>query len=99
MAIDVPTFVATYPEFADAPPTLIAAKLAEAVTMVPDASWGGAGASNSLTQQGTFLYCAQFLALSPYARHMNLADTNGKTPYDDRISMLRRIVSSGYRSL
>lgn len=103
MAIDVATFRSLYPEFNDAPDPLVAGKLAEAQQMVPDGVWGqgsvssGLGGGGSLTQQATFLYCAQFLAKSPFARAMNLVGKTGETIYDERLERLKRTVTSGHR--
>ncbi len=102
MTIDASTFLTSFPEFADAPATLVTAKLAEATSMVPDRVWGAAATDpvsggGSLTQQATFLYCAHFLALSPFARNMALVDTAGSTLYEKRLDRLRRTVASGYR--
>lgn len=102
MAIDVPTFLASFPEFNDAPAALISAKLAEAALMCPDTVWGQGTASpggggGSLTQRGTFLHCARFLALSPYARKMQLASKDGRTIYDGEIRTLQLTVTSGFR--
>jgi hypothetical protein len=55
------------------------------------------GGGGSLTQQATFLYCAKFLALSPYARKMALVAKDGSTIYDVRLKQLLRIVTSGNR--
>jgi hypothetical protein len=105
MAIDLLTFRSLYPEFASAPDPLVQAKLVEAEQMVPDAVWGagtpsgGLGGGGSLTQQATFLYCAQFLAKSPFARSMNLVSKTGETIYDERIQNLKRVVTSGFRVL
>lgn len=125
MGLDVPTFLLGYPEFQDAPPTLIQAKLNEAILMVPQSVWSGgvptpigpdtpstitspdfnrapAGNGTSgggdLTQMATFLYCAHFLALSPYARKMALVDKDGKsTHYSSRLETLKRTVTAGFR--
>lgn len=99
MAINLATFKARYPEFLNAPDTLIAACMSEAVTMCPVSVWGAGGDSpRDLTQQGVFLYTAQFLSESPFARHMNLV-ADGASPYKARIDTLKRIVASGHRVL
>ena len=99
MAIDVATFLKEFPEFRDAPTDLLEATLIRAQEMVPDFVWGSAGPDHSLTEQGTFLYCARFLALSPYARKLALVGKTGRTIYDDRLDQLKRTVSSGFRAL
>lgn len=91
MAIDVATFLAAFPEFKDAPPDLVGAKLAYALQLTPTVPWG------NLQEQGAFHYCARMLALSPYARKMGLVNKEGKTNYDDEITRLKRMVTSGFR--
>lgn len=92
MAIDVQTFKAAFPEFIDAPNSLVQSQLDYAVTRVPEAVWSAA-----LKEEGTFLYCAQFLALSPYARNMGLVNDKGVTNYDERLYHLKLTVTSGFR--
>ena len=106
MAINTTDFLASYPEFHDAPLSLVAAKLAEAVRLVPanQSIWNANGdPTRDLTEDATFLYCAHFLALSPYARHMALIDEkqspSGGTLYWQRLQMLKRTVTSGFRVL
>lgn len=91
--IDVATFRAGYPEFKDAPDSLVTAKLEEATILVPIGVWG------ALQQQAAFLYCARFLSLSPFGRHMSLAKEDGSTLYDERLDRLRFTVTSGFRVL
>ena len=98
MAITVAEFLVGYPEFGDAPTTLIQAKLDEATQLVYTPIWGNTDPTRDLVQQGTFLYCAHFLALSPYARHMKLVHDDGKTTlYSARLETLKRTVASGLR--
>lgn len=100
MAITTADFKAGYPEFFDAPDSLVAVKLAEAQQLVPSSIWNAGGdPTRDLTQQAVFLYTAQFLSESPYARKMNLVDDKGGSPYKARLDTLRRIVSSGNRVL
>lgn len=98
MAIDVATFKANFPEFQDAPDALVQAQLNYAISMINLPQWG-ISMSQDLTEQGTFLYCAKYLALSPYARKMALVSKEGKTIYDDRLRQLVRIAASGHRVL
>lgn len=98
MAVDVPTFVARFPEFQDAPTDLVQAKLNDAITLCPSAVWGDSSVDSSIAQQGIFHYCAQALALSPFARKLALAAEDGRTIYDRRLTMLKLIVTSGYRN-
>ena len=106
MAIDLPTFRALYPEFAQAPDTLVQGKLNEATQLVPAFVWNcNNDPTRDLTQQATFLYCAHFLYESPFARHMASTDTEDgaghrpTSPYLKRLRTLQRIVTSGYRVL
>ncbi len=95
MAIDVPSFKAAFPEFAQAPDSLVQAQLNYAIARVDPNVWG------TLAEEGTFVHCARFLALSPYARKMGLVDAKdgGQTPYDKRLTQLLRSVTAGYRAL
>ena len=100
MALDVATFLLGYPEFSDAPPSLIQAKLTDAIALGPPVVWGNADPSRDLVQQGVFLYAAHFLACSPFARDMKLVHDDGKTTlYSDRLATLKRLVASGARVL
>lgn len=93
MALDVPSFLRAFPEFQDAPPPLVAAKLAYGMQLTPARIWG------NLTEQGAFLYTARFLALSPYGRKIGLVRKDGKTNYDEDLTRCKRMVTSGYRVL
>lgn len=96
MALTVADFLISFPEFYDAPATLVSAKLADAVTMCDPAAWG-AEPARDLTQQGVFLYTASFLAESPYGRKMALVDDRGRSIYQQRLDVLKRIVGIGFR--
>lgn len=97
MAIDVTTFLIEFPEFQDAPPALLSATLTRAIALTPDVVWGGDGAKESLTEQGTLVRMAWLLAQSPFARKMAMAkDANGN-PYTQRLDELKRMVTSGNR--
>ena len=94
MAIDVATFKASFPEFAAAPNTLVESQLDYAEVRCPLDVWG------DLREEGIFIYCARFLAQSPYARKMGMTGfKEGRTPYDDRLAQLIRTVASGFRVL
>lgn len=92
MAIDVPTFLQTFPEFTDAGPTLIGAMLTRAQQYTPTVPWG------VFQQEGAFLYCARFLALTPWGRKANLANKNGQTNYDQDLRRVTLMVTAGLRS-
>ena len=104
--IDVATFVASYPEFGQAPPSLIAAKLAEAQTLVYGPQWNAGGdPARDLTEQATFLYAADFLYNSPFSRHMARVGEGGakdsarsdQSPYKLRLDRLKLTAASGWR--
>lgn len=98
MPIDVDSFKASFPEFADAPAALVQAKLSYALTLTPNEVWGD-DTDGGIRQQGAFHYTARFLALSPFARNLKLTGRKGETNYDGEIERLKRIVTSGFRSL
>jgi hypothetical protein len=89
VAVTAAQFIRNYPEFADAPLNIVTQYLADAYSMTPVGVWG------ANTDQGAQLRCAQALALSPYARKMALANEEGKTVYDARLTILVRIAASG----
>jgi len=91
MAIDAATFLTLFPEFKDAGTVLITAKLTQAQQYTPLCPWG------KWQQEGTFLYAARFLALTPWGRKMNLANAAGQTNYDADLRRVQLIVSSGAR--
>lgn len=92
MAIDAATFLQTFPEFKDAGTVLITAMLTRAQQYTPTVPWG------NLQQEGTFLYCARFLALTPWGRKANLANKAGITNYDADLRRVLLCVTAGYRS-
>lgn len=98
MAVDVTTFKARFPEFMDAPNDLAQAKLNDAITLCPSEVWGDSTVDNSIAQQGIFAYTAQALAVSPFARKLALTKKDGSTIYDGRLTMLKRMVTSGFRN-
>lgn len=89
MPITVDDFKEAFPEFADAPPDLVTKHLTYAQTRTPPSVWG------DFTEEGTFLWCARFLALDPFGRKMGVIDekNGGTTAYDSRLSELLRAVS------
>jgi hypothetical protein len=92
MAIDVPTFLASFPEFKDAGTPLIQATLNRALLFVPISTW-----RVDFQQEGAFLYCARFLSLTPWGRKMNLANKSGETNYDRELQRVKNIVTAGLR--
>lgn len=91
MAVTPTTFVANYPEFAQAPlGTVVQNALNDAYSMTPSSVW-----PTSLVDQAAQLRAAQSLALSPFGRGMALADDEGKTVYDARLDRLVRIAAAG----
>ena len=101
MAVTVDSFQRLYPEFADAPPGLVAGKLTEARVHCPEAIWG------DFADEGIGLYVAQSLYDSPFSRHMARVDQGNDrqgvrsdaSPYIDRLRRLTQMVASGYRVL
>lgn len=88
---DVPTFLAGYPEFQGADPTLVTAKMAEAQRALDPTQWG------LLSDDGIYLLTAQKLSRSPWGNSAKLSTTDGRTVYDDDLDRMRQDVSSGYR--
>lgn len=93
--ITVSNFLVEYPEFKDAPISLVQAKLQDALILTPCQVWS----AGLLRKQGTFLHCARLLALSPFARHMKLVNKDGSTLYDSQLLKLKQTVTSGFRVL
>ena len=92
MAITVADFLISFPEFKDADPRLLSATLARAQLYTSNLCiWG------TYQQEGTFLYCARFLALSPYGRKMSLANKANETNYDVELKRVKFIVTAGMR--
>lgn len=90
MAVDVPTFLANYPEFANVPTPVVTNTLNDAYSMTPSNVWPAA-----IVDQAAQLRCAQALALSPFARGTNPRDDAGKTVYDERLRRLVQICAAG----
>jgi len=108
MAIDVDTFLVNYPEFQDAPESLIEAKLDEAQLQILPAIWNAGGdGTRDYTQMATFLYTADALFDSPFSRHMSRVDQGNDrqgvrsdaSPYRAKLQELKRTVTSGWRVL
>lgn len=93
MAITETDFKKAFPEFATAPSDLVTSKLAYGDSLTPVGIWG------DLKEQGAFLYCARFLALSPFGRKVGLVNKQDVTNYDEDLARLRRTVTSGFRVL
>lgn len=108
MAVDVSTFLTSYPEFKDAPQPLIQAKLDEAQLQILPAIWNALGdPTRDYTQFATFLYAADELFNSPFSRHMARVDQGNDrqgvrsdaSPYKIKLDQLKRTVTSGWRVL
>lgn len=90
MAVSLATFVANYPEFANAPSPVAQNALNDAYSMTPAAVWPA-----PILDQAAQLRAAQALALSPFGRNMALANEEGKTVYDGRLQRLVAICAAG----
>lgn len=76
MPLTLAEFVDRFPEFADAPPGLVQAKLDEADRRTPPRVWGVAPARDA---QGYL--AAHLLAISPFGRDARLVSDDGATTY------------------
>lgn len=91
MAVTSQTFLASYPEFANAPATLIAAKLAEATQRT------------SPVLGDTFTYAVMLRAAillwySPLAREMRIADKTTGPRWEKELHSIQRVAAFGYRT-
>lgn len=92
MAVSVSQFKAEFPEFANADTALVQAKLDHSYARLNAEVWG------DYLDLGAKYLTAKLLALSPFARSLQLVSKAGKTIYDDEYLTLKRSVASGYRS-
>lgn len=91
MAVTAQQFLAEFPEFREAPPEVVAAKLAEAARNV-DVAIAGAKADDLIKY-----WTAELLAKSPSAEFARLKNKDGGTIYTGRLQELIRVVSYGCR--
>lgn len=93
MAVDAASFKAAFPEFGNAPNALVDATIARASLVCPASVWG------AFVDQGIELTTAQWLALSPFGRSVQLVNKDGSTAYDQRLADLMTAVAGGPRVL
>lgn len=98
MSVGFSSFVEAFPEFREAPKTLVDAKLAEARLQVDPVVWRGK------TDLGVSYLAAHLVAISPFGQHARLQPASAKvtrdealTTYERHYRALVRSVSSGYR--
>lgn len=80
-----------FPEFALAPPSTVAACIAEAEARTPAEVWG------SLRDQGVLYLAAHLLAMSPNAVDMRLKSDPTDSIYMVQRRKLSRAIASGFR--
>lgn len=83
-------FLVQFPEFAQAPPALVAAKLADAVARTSTEAF-----SASAIDRHVYLLCARLLALSPFGRDMRLVADDNVTVYDADLLAMARTATVG----
>lgn len=84
----VAAFKAERPEFTNTDTAVVQTALDKAATMCPAEVWG------ARVNEGVSAYAAQWLALSPAGRGMELV-SDGMTVYDQELNTLRSIVAGG----
>lgn len=92
MAVDLPTFIANFPEFtaaATSTPVMVQSALDAAYLMTPIGIW------TALQDEGAQLRAAQWIAMSPYGSGLELSRSDGSTLYDSRLNRLIAIVAAG----
>lgn len=87
--VTVATFKAQYQEFQNADDTMVAAAISDAYLITPVSVW------KTKQDTGVALRVAKKLALSPLAKSMELASSDGKTVYDAQLNELIVIVAGG----
>lgn len=94
MPVSVATFKEHFPEFVQAPDTLVQAKINEALVTHKPPIWE----EGDVKDQAVMYKAASFLALSPGAKHLRMSDPNSSdTIYDKRWMELARSVAFAYR--
>ncbi len=98
MAVDFSTFVEGFPEFGEAPVSLVNAKLAEARLQVDAEVFG------DKTDLAVTYLAAHLLSMSSFGQHSRLVPPNSKatredalTTYEREFRRLVRSVTSGFR--
>lgn len=89
--MNVPTFLATYPEFSGIDPDMVTPFLARATTRLDPTVWG------TRLEEGIGLLTAHLLALSPAGQMARLVSEKGKTTYGTEFATLCRVVSIAIR--
>lgn len=84
-------FRTQFPEFQEAPDSLILGKMREAESRTDAFVWG------AKREQGIAYLTAHLIALSPGGRAMQLVQKDGSTPYYETLTTLRRAVTMGLR--
>lgn len=87
--MDYSTFIIQFPEFINAPESLVNALLAAAALEIDVNIW------QAKAPQGVAYLAAHKLALSTYGQNVRLASKDGKTTYFTAYSDLRKQVTSG----
>lgn len=83
------TFLSRFPEFANAPGTVVAAAIDEAHRVVFAAVWG------ERSYEGAGYYAAHVVASSPLGERAKLVRKDGSTLYLDAYLRLRRLTYRG----
>lgn len=94
MAVSAAQLAERHPELADAPSTLVEAKLAEALRRIDTAVWG------DLADDGQAALAAHLIAMSPFGTNAQLragAGANQTSIYFSTYEDLRRQVGTAHR--
>lgn len=89
--VSLADFRTNYPEFDDAPDTLVTAKIAQAALRMNAALWA------ALAPTGVMLHAAHLLATSPQGRAMKLVNKDGSTTYGKEYAIMQRTCTIGLR--
>jgi hypothetical protein len=89
--VTVAEFKARFPELQEAPEPLVENALDEAAELCPESVW------SDFTDNGIAYTAARILALSVYAKDLELTTDSGGTIYDERLMMYKRLVAVGPR--
>lgn len=91
MALLYTSFIAKFPEFANATQALVQKHLDDALLEIDPAVWG------PKADAGQGFLAAHTLALSPFGQGVRLVQKDGTTTYNVHYKRLQRQVSSGGR--